>query len=251
MNKVYWLICFGTASLLSAGAHGYEGVKVTNGGTIVGKAVLIGSVSEAKHFEINKDREFCGDHIAPEALSLGDSGGIKNVVITIENIQVGKPIDPEARVQLDNRNCQFVPHVQTAVVGSRMVIKNSDPILHNTHAFINGKRTAFNLALPIQGMEITKKLKRPGLLSMTCDAGHTWMSAYVVVTDHPYASATDNHGSCTLEDVPPGKYTLRAWHETLGEQTREIEITTGDTVTVIFKFRASEAAPTSGQHQEK
>lgn len=251
MNRMYWLICFGTASLLGAGAHGYEGAKVTSGGTIVVKAILSGPFLEPKHFEIIKDREFCGDHIAPEALSLGDSGGIPNVVATIKNIQVGKPIDPNAQVELDNRNCQFVPHVQTAVVGSRLLIRNSDPILHNTHAFINGKRTAFNLALPIQGMEIIKKLKRPGLLSMTCDAGHTWMSAYVVVTEHPYASVTDNHGFCTLDDVPPGKYTIGAWHETLGEQTMEIEVSAGDTVAVTFEFRASEAEHSMGQSQVK
>lgn len=86
---------------------------------------------------------------------------------------------------------------------------------------------------------------------MKCDAGHTWMSAYVVVTEHPYASVTDNRGSCTLDDVPPGKYTLGAWHETLGEQTREIEVSAGDTVAVTFKFRVSEAARSMGQHQEK
>jgi hypothetical protein len=66
------------------------------------------------------------------------------------------------------------------------------------------------------------------------------MSAYILVTDHPYAATTDEKGTFTLGEIPAGKYTLKAWHETLGELTQEVEVSKGDTVEVTFTYPRSD-----------
>ena len=114
---------------------------------------------------------------------------------------------------LDQVKCRFTPHVQVARRG-RIDIINSDPVLHNTHGYY-GKRTAFNVALPIQGGKVTKLLKAAGEVRVDCDA-HGWMLAWIYVVDNPYFAQTGDDGTFSITDVPPGEYTLAVWQEELG-----------------------------------
>jgi hypothetical protein len=86
------------------------------------------------------------------------------------------------------------------------------------------------------GMEVNQKLDRAGTIKFRCDAGHTWMSAYVVVTDQPFSAVTDADGNFTIENVPPGDYELEVWHEWLGSRREPVTVTAGEeTRTVTFK----------------
>ncbi|MEE9612082.1 MAG: carboxypeptidase regulatory-like domain-containing protein, partial [Desulfatiglandales bacterium] len=98
------------------------------------------------------------------------------------------------------------------------------------------KKTVFNLALPLKGQKIKKRLRRPGMLSVKCDAGHTWMSAYVYVSKHPYYSVTDKKGSFEIKDVPPGTYMLKAWHEAFGTMKKKVTVSAKGEVKVGFSF---------------
>ena len=98
-----------------------------------------------------------------------------------------------------------------------------------------GEITIANLAMPIQGQVVKAPpslTAKPGMVSFKCDAGHTWMSAYVYVFDHPYFAVTDGEGKFTIKDVPAGKYELEVWHEPIGEKlapvTRTIPIDVTD-----------------------
>ena len=84
-------------------------------------------------------------------------------------------------------------------------------------ASLPGSATIFNLALPVQGFRIRRRLDDPGLVSLKCDAGHTWMSGFIVVQEHPYYALTTADGAYLIGDVPAGEYRLRTWHEWLGE----------------------------------
>jgi len=114
---------------------------------------------------------------------------------------------------LDNHKCLFVAHVSALMAGDRVRVKNSDPILHNTHGFL-GKPTVFNLALPNkdQVIDITKRLTRPGVVRILCDA-HPHMSAWIIVHDSPYLAVTDERGAFRIDEVPPGTYKVTMWHE--------------------------------------
>jgi hypothetical protein len=211
----------------------YEEIEVTNGGVIIGEVKFSGTASKMEQVPVTKNQDYCGNHKPSENLLIGPNQGVKNAVVTIENITQGKKIDKASQPVLDNTQCMFAPHVQAAVVNTKLEIRNSDPILHNTHAFLNNA-TVFNLALPLQGQKIPKRLRKPGVVRVQCDAGHTWMGAYIVVTEHPYHGITDEKGTFKITDVPPGSYKLKAWHEELGTQVKEVAIKEKGEVKVVF-----------------
>jgi hypothetical protein len=130
-------------------------------------------------------------------------------------VQRGKALPRlDRKPEIDNVSCRFVPRVQGVPVGS-IVLVNSDPVLHNTHGFL-GKQTVFNQALLLKGMRMEKPIRKPGLMRIECDA-HGWMLAWVFAAEHPYYAVTKQDGAFSIPDVPPGSYTLVAWHEYTGE----------------------------------
>jgi hypothetical protein len=131
---------------------------------------------------------------------------------------------------LDNRHCAFVPHVQVAAVGSELLLKNSDPILHTVHARL-GQETLFNVGLP-KWRTVTKRLDRAGVVRINCDVLHVWMSAAIVVTDSPYFSVSDEKGVFSFDGVPTGSYEIEIWHERLGSQHQRIAIGDGATTDI-------------------
>ena len=228
------------ALLLGVGAaSAYEEVAVTNGGTITGTVKLKGKAAAAGHKKVSKDEATCGHEVPDESLVL-KNGRVQYVVVSIEGITSGKKVDKKTATSLDNKGCRFVPHVQTIQVGAQLVIENSDPILHNTHGTYEGGRTAFNLALPRKDLQIKKRVKKPGIIAMKCDAGHTWMRAYVLAFEHPYHAVSGEDGSFSISDVPPGSYTLSIWHEMLPAKTVDVTVEAGKTVNVAIELEKGE-----------
>jgi hypothetical protein len=235
MKRVIAQILLGLILLSGRPVLGYEEIEVTNGGTVVGEVKFRGTYSGPAQLQVSKNQDFCGQHVLSEKLIVGGNKGLKNVVITLEGIAQGKKVDKSTKPILDNVHCRFVPHVQAVTLGTKLEIRNSDPILHNTHGFLD-KKTVFNLALPLKGQKILKRLRKPGIVRVKCDAGHEWMRAYIVVTEHPYHAVTDETGSFQITDIPPGNYQLRAWHEELGTKVQEVVIEAGKESKVGFNF---------------
>src|SRR4029453_4818281 len=148
--------------------------------------------------------------------------------------------DTTAVARLDNRGCQFVPRIQAVTVGQTIEIVNSDPILHSTHAK-EGNRTVFNLARPTEGQTIRKKIRAPGLMHVRCDAGHTWMNAWIDAFAHPYHAVTDADGRATLTALPPGTYKGAVWHEPLGQETQTGTLAAGEQKTLRFEHLTAPA----------
>jgi plastocyanin len=201
------------AMVLGSGgpAAGYEVVEVKDGGTLTGVVKFAGDPPKLASIPVKKDPEACGDSKPSEALVLGPNKRVKHAVVWIEGVTRGKKI--EAVTTLDNARCVFAPHVVAAVIGGKTTLSNSDPILHNTHGFLD-RATVFNLALPTQNqvIDITRRLRKPGVVEIQCDA-HPHMRAWMIVRDHPYVAVTDENGSFKVADIPPGTYRVVAWHE--------------------------------------
>ena len=231
-------------SLLFAPLAGaYREIRVENGGSIAGRVIYDGPPPAAAQLQVRKNRGFCGESAADERLLVGPNRGLRNVAVWLDGIDAGKPRETAPAV-LDNVACAFVPHVQVVTVGQTLRLRNSDAILHNVHARRNGFTTIFNLGLP-HWSEKTHRFTQPGRVVVDCDVLHTWMRAYVIVTAHPYGVVTDSDGRFRLTHVPAGAYTIRFWHEHLGERTRRVTVRPGRGTRVRLRYAPPGPPPRS------
>jgi plastocyanin len=167
---------------------------------------------------ITENQDVCGDRALLPRLDLGEGGGVRNAFVYLDGIDRSPQVRPREHVLIDQRDCEYVPHSLVAPVGSQVDVTNSDAILHNVHGRADvgsGMQTIFNIAQPIQGQRTTinSPLSEPGIVAMTCEAGHPWMSAHIFVAEHPYVAVTDDAGAFVIDDVPPGTYEIKMWHE--------------------------------------
>jgi hypothetical protein len=198
----------------SVDAFSYETIEVKNGGSIEGVVEFAGApVPKDQMLKLSSETKYCGTSLPAEKYVIKD-GKIANVVVYITDIKAGKAI-PAEPVTLTNIKCLFAPHVAVGFKGGKVIQKNDDPIFHNIHTYLNGK-TMYNIGLPEKGSSVTKPLLRDGLMEVTCDS-HPWMHGFIQILDHPYGAVTNEKGEFVLKDVPPGTYTIEAWHEALGK----------------------------------
>jgi plastocyanin len=208
----------------------YEEITVTTGGTIRGIVKMQGKAPKLAPLKVTKFKEVCRN-VPDESLIVGPSQGIRYAVVTLEGVSKGKPIEKESVHELDNVKCRFVPHVVVASVGQFLLLKNSDPILHTAHAYFKDQ-PHFNVGM-YPGRVSRKPLAAAGTAKVICEV-HPWMSAYLVITDHPYYAVTDVYGEYEIGDVPAGTYKLKVWHEKLGLQETQVEVKAGATSKVDF-----------------
>ncbi len=217
--------------LFSSAAAAYEEIAVKDGATIQGTVKLEGKLPKLPPLQITKSKEICRN-VPNETLIVGGGQGIRYAVVTLEGITKGMAVEKEAVHELDNLGCRFVPHVLAASLGQFVVFKNSDPILHTAHALFTGGQPQFNVGL-YPGKVSRKPLVTPGVVKIVCEV-HPWMSAYIVVADHPYYSVTDVYGEYLISDIPAGSYRLKVWQEILGTQEKTVEVKPGSSNKVDF-----------------
>ena len=203
--------------------------------SIQGEVKLSGSLAKLNRIKVTKDQDYCGETIADETYLVNSNGGLKNAVVFLDQAPTNAVPARKERI-LENSACRFTPRVLAMMKGERLVIKNNDPKLHITHSYLD-KRTVFNLSLPFRGqaIEITRKIDKAGILQVNCDT-HAWMRGYIHVFDHPFFAVSDEQGGFTIPDLPPGKYTLKAWHEGAGVQTGKIEVVGEGETKIQFEF---------------
>jgi len=224
------------ASAPCRSAHSITGVEpVSRSAAVRGRITLGGVIPIPKPLPVFKSRSFCGAAVANETLLVNRDGGLKNGVVILRAAhQVSMPA-PEFLV-LDNKRCAFTPHVQVASVGSELLLKNSDPILHTVHARL-GAETLFNVGLP-KWRHVVKRLDRPGLIRIDCDVLHTWMSAAIAVTDSPFVAISDAKGEFSINGLSAGDYQMEVWHERLGVQRQKISLTENGVATIEIVYSA-------------
>lgn len=198
-------------------------------GDLTGRFVYQGAPFEPMKVTVTKDVEVCSKHNpVDETLLVASDGGLANVVLFVrdKNIKISPEYEAEEgkEVAIDNLHCRFDPHVVVLWTKQKLVIKNSDPIGHNTKAdfFTNN---SFNVLLqPEKSVEspapIDKEERVPAKIG--CNI-HPWMGGYLVVRDNPYATVTAADGTFTIKNLPSGKHEFQLWHEKVGNLT-EIEV---------------------------
>ena len=225
-----------------AAAPDAKKVDTATAATVKGKVVLEGTPPENPVIKMSSDPA-CGNAEVRAESYVADNGALQNVFVHIKDGLGNKYIfdTPTAPVKLDQKQCRYVPHVVGVRVTQPLEVSNSDQTLHNVHGMPQSNRE-FNQGQPIAGMKNTVAFTAPEvMIPFKCDV-HPWMSAFVGVVSHPYFAVTGKEGTFALETIPPGTYTIEAWHEKLGRQTQTITLAEKDTKDITFTFKV--ATPT-------
>jgi len=221
-----------TALALALGAAafiGLPGATAQGGGTIEAEVKYNGT-PQVEKLKINKDTEKCGTEAVIEKVVVGGNKGLAYAVVSVPGAKgSGKAV----KATIDQHGCKFVPHVLAMNPGD-LELKNSDDILHNIHTYSTAN-PSINKAQPKFKKIMTEKLEKPEYVKLTCDV-HSWMLGWVAVTPGP-AAVTDSNGVAKIENVPAGKQTVEVWHETLGKQTKDVEVKAGQTTKVSFEMK--------------
>lgn len=223
-------------------AGGGKKVDPATEGTITGTITFEGTPPAPETIRLGVDTacvQAAGASAKSDAVLVSAAGGLQNAFVYIKDgLDPAYSYDPATTpVVLDQKACRYSPRVFGARVGQPIEIVNSDATLHNVHA-IPMTNQEFNKPEAVQGMRMTHVFTSPEVMvPFTCNV-HSWMRAYVGVLTHPYFAVTSDDGSFTIRNVPPGTYTIAAWHEKFGDQTSKLTIGDGKTGTVALSFKA-------------
>jgi plastocyanin len=216
-------------------------VDTATAGGVKGVVTLDGTAPKNEAIKMNADPVCVKQNKDPqfqETYEVKD-GKLANVFVWVKD-GLGNYIydTPTSPATIDQKNCRYHPHVFGMRVGQPLEIINSDPTLHNIHALPKSNQE-FNNGQPIQGMKMTHTFTaKEVMVPFKCDV-HGWMNAYVGVLDHPYFAVTDKDGKFELKTLPPGTYTIEAWHEKLGTQDQKVTLGQKETKEVNFTFKAA------------
>ena len=227
------------------GENGGEQITVAGFGTFSGRVVFQGNAPQLapihKAGTAMKDTICAAVDMPNERLVVGAGSGVENVFIYLEKVPRGGVSGgsgmPEGPAIFDQKGCKFLPHALLVRAGQTIKVLNSDPVLHNTHNYPN-RNPIFNKGVLANnqteiGFAYAKAEKKP--LEVKCDI-HSWMLAYHLPLDHPYAAVTKPDGSFEIPQVPAGTHKFRVWHEaaTGGFLNRKLSVTiTPDETTKI------------------
>ena len=231
MRKVLGAVTALVFALGVATFIGLPGATAQGGGGTIEADVKYNGAPQVEKLKVNKDTEKCGTEAVIEKVVVGGNKGLANAVVSVPGAK-GTPKAMKATV--DQHGCKFVPHV-TAMTPGELELKNSDDILHNIHTYSTAN-PSINKAQPKFKKVMTEKFEKPEFVKLTCDV-HSWMLGWVAVMPNPFFGVTDASGNAKIENVPPGKYTVEAWHETLGKQTKEVEVKAGQSTKVAIEMK--------------
>ncbi len=219
-------------------------VSATATGQIVGTVKLDGQAPHLKPIDMSKDPACAqarnGTPAAMENVIVGANGGLANVVIYVSQGLTGnEAATPTQAATIDQKACQYVPHVVALSVGQHLTVLNSDKTAHNIHPQPNpaGGNAQWNKSQMAGSSPIDVSWNNEEVaIPVKCNI-HPWMHGYIAVVKGPFGLSNDS-GSFKLENLPPGTYTLTAWQETYGTQTQKVTVAAGKPATVDFSFKA-------------
>ncbi len=238
-------LCLAVATLLgvtfAGAADAYKAGKVSGGGSIVGAIKFDGAVPKPKTLSVNKDKKVCAKKpIVDDSLVVKD-GGVVWAVVSLKDVKSGKKWSKsQSKASMDQLGCVYLPRVVVMQAGKKLLMKNSDKILHNVHTHPGDtKNPVANIAQPKFKKKLrmsTRYFKKPGIIKVTCDV-HNWMKGYIVVAGNPYVAVTGDGGKFELKDVPAGSYTLEIWHEVLGKKSMQVSVKGGSATKVDLTLK--------------
>lgn len=206
---------------------------VASAGTVAGTVTLRSPLKPADPMPSGRDSAVCGATI-PDSSLQQHGKGVGGVVVWLEGVRKGKPIPLEKRIEVESDKCLLTPRVQGAVVGSAVNVIGHDDFRQHLRFIVAGEpqpRATVLLGRDEQVIPTELPAKTPGLV-LVRDADHSWVRSYLAVFDHPYFAITTPNGTFSIDGVPPGKYTLVAWHERTKRTEQPVDVRPAGTAKV-------------------
>jgi plastocyanin len=212
-------------------------------GKITGTVVFAGTPPSRIPIDISMDPACGKTNILTEQYVV-TNGHLANTYIYLKS---GPPaamkarLDPLPPVVLDQQGCRYIPHVIAVQQGSSVEFRNSDTTMHNVHTLAPedgapSPNPTVDISMSPQGKPIVKQFNQPELMIPVRCNNHPWMNAFINVSPTPHFAVSDDAGHFSLDDLPPGNYTLAAVHEKLGEQDVDVIVPDTGAATATFTF---------------
>ncbi len=251
-GAVCLVACSVTAGLLlldSGYGWTYESRTVTDGAVVRGVVMFRGTVPPPKEFELRRypDQVFCGalsdgnGRRFLREVTVGQGGGLKDVVVVIEGVQSGKPFTfTDAKVEAVI--CQFLPFVTVVSDKRQLTVMNRDPVSHDIQGYAYD-HSGVDIVLHRPSLtatgttDVVNLVKGRKIFTMQCGM-HPYMQNWGYAIDNPYYAVTGENGTFVIDDLPAGTYRVKAWHPVLGTREQDVIVEPKGTATIDFVFEA-------------
>jgi len=233
---------------LSVESNAYQEMEVTNGGSIQGKATMIGEMPYPRvyHLILFPNIDMCAEVDTDDEMNrvlddfkISEDGGLKDVVITLKHVEAGKPFNKKP-ILIASKDCKFTPDVNVVRQGEAFQVNNLDAVMHNSQVY-QAERGKIIQNLPVPPEEVIdgkvtfqKKFK---IFQMICGM-HEFMQTWGYRVQNPYYFITKLGGEFKIDNIPPGDYNLHAWHYLMKPQNQRIHVAKNGTIDVNFEFDA-------------
>ena len=231
-------------------AQAYQEIEVTNGGTIRGKTILTHEIPQPRvfHLILFPNLDMCAEVDTDDELNrvlrdfiIDDHWGMKDVVVSIEHVEAGKPF-VEENIDIKAESCKFIPDVNVIRQGGSFTVDNVDAVMHNSQVY-QSERGKIILNIPIPAEEIShgkvvfqKKYK---IFQMICGM-HEFMQSWGYRVQNPYNAISGPDGSYKIENIPPGEYVITAWHYLMKLRSKKIHVEANSVIDLDFEFDGRE-----------
>ncbi len=248
-SALFWCACGGKEQSESAkpkeepsssAAGAPATIDLENGATVTGKVAFTGQKPTMRSIDMSANPACMRMHSTAqksEEVIVNDNGTLRNVFVWVKSGLPDKQwAPPTGAVELDQKGCVYTPHVLGVMTGQTLEIKNTDPTNHNVHPLprINQE---WNQSQPPKGEALSKTFPREEIMiPVKCNV-HPWMRSYIGVVSHPFFAVTADDGTFTIKGLPPGTYTLEAWHEKFGTQDVQVTVAPKESKTTDFTFK--------------
>jgi plastocyanin len=219
-------------------------IDMSTVGSVSGTVKLDGAPPKPKKINMAAEPSCAAQHSTPpadEEVAVGDGGALGNVIVYVKEGLGNRTFDtPKTPVTINQKGCTYTPHVVALMAGQTLDVKNDDKVTHNIHPVPKFNRE-WNKSQPPGSGDLEETFTREEVaIPVKCNV-HPWMKSYIAVFKHPYFQVTGKSGSFDLKNLPPGTYTLEAWHEKYGSSDQTVTIGPKESKTVTFVFKAAAA----------
>lgn len=254
LKKSFWVLSlatvFSTLVFFNQASWAYQEIEVKNGGAINGKAILKGQIPQPRvfHLVLFPNIDMCAEVDTDDEMNrilydfiIDDNRGLKDVVISLEHVEAGKPFNKKP-INIRSENCKFFPNVHPVIQGETFQVDNQDAVMHNSQVY-QSERGKIILNIPIPAEEISDGKvhfqKDYKIYQMICGM-HEFMQTWGYRVQNPYYFLTGADGSFKIGNIPPGDYILNAWHYLMKSQTQKIHVAENSEIELAFEFDGDE-----------